>query len=134
MSSMITKHAAAGASLASDYGKVAVQTAVASGKSRCALASSAAHNSEANAPLGIIKSADAANGGPVTIVTSGPAVGKAGTTLTAGTHTALMANASGLLIPATDGNYVVAHFVGSVDAVANDLIDVDVQIYIKENS
>lgn len=112
-------------------GRVLIDAAVAGtgpdSQGRVALATASSSN-----PIGICVGVDAAAGGAVTVALDGErTIAKAGATITMVTHTFLMVEATGgtaattgRLIPATDGNYHVARFIGQQTAAADDLIEV----------
>jgi hypothetical protein len=100
---------------ATQVGRAVGLTAVATGEARATLLAAA------TAPtLGIIVAAENTNGGAVTVAVQGIVPYLAGAAVTPGTDDYLMPDATGRLIPATEGNYACARSLDKQVLAAGD--------------
>jgi hypothetical protein len=83
-------------------------------------------NAAGTSPCGIIESID---GTTCVVVVEGDVLGKAGATITVGTHAYLTSAADSRLDPASAGQMVIARVLGDADAADGHLIPVYVHIF-----
>lgn len=129
-----TFRAPAASNYATSVGLVVNLTAVATGQARATLLTGASDDTLSNAVLGVIVAADNANGGAVSVCTSGPCRAMAGAAITPGTDVFLMVDGNSKVIPATDGNMTVGRFLGKQVAASGDFIEIFVQPGNLENT
>lgn len=103
-------------------GKGVELTAVATGQARATLLAAAT-----SLPLGIIVQAENMIGGETSVCVGGVCRALAGAAITPGTDNLLMCDATGRLIPATEGSYYVGRLMSKQVAAAGDWIEVYVQ-------